>query len=344
LQGVGFGNGQTQPPVASVIRTPENSCPQNLNGAAMGKDPRCGVQGGAQQFPTGASDVVAGGPELLRVLLGRTDPAAEATLAAGGAVVFDKYHLAAAGPKPTVEFGDAITCEQQQQQQPQQQPQQPCPVAPPNVTVPGTLVDSPRTDIAAVVAPGALDKLGVKFSPMALLFDTTRMPTSQEEQHADDLVGAAGIQQRFYVERGYQSQTWVGLLALAAVAGVVMLGAAAVATGLAITDAQADLETLAAIGARPRVRRLLAGSQAAVTAGLGAVLGVAFGLLPAVGLIEAKAQQIAADPNNLLNAQQTQFAPPWLYLGAVVVALPVLAALGAAGFTRSRIEMRRRRG
>jgi putative ABC transport system permease protein len=134
------------------------------------------------------------------------------------------------------------------------------------------------------------------------------------------------------------------MLALAAVAGMVMLGAAAVATGLAITDAQADLQTLAAVGARPRVRRLLAGSQAAVTAGLGAVLGAAFGLLPAVGVIEAKAQQIASDPNNLLNAEQTQFAPPWMYLGVVIVALPMLAAVGAAGFTRSRIEMRRRRG
>ena len=335
LQGVGFGDGQTQPATPSVVRTPQNMCPANLNGAAMAKDPRCDAHGGAEQFETGATRVVAGGPELLRVLLGRTDPAAEATLAAGGAVVFDKYNLAADGPKPTVEIGVEASCDEQQQG---------CTGPTTNTTLPAAFVNSPRWDVEAVVSPGTLSRFGVNYTPMDLLFDTTRMPTSQEEQHADNLVGAAGIQQRFYVERGYQSQTWVGLLALAAVAGAVMLGAAAVATGLAITDAQADLETLAAIGARPRVRRLLAGSQAAVTAGLGAVLGVAFGLLPAIGIIEAGAQQIAANPTNLLNAQQTQFAPPWLYLGAVVVALPVLAALGAAGFTRSRIEMRRRRG
>ncbi|MEY9928783.1 putative ABC transport system permease protein [Catenulispora sp. GP43] len=334
LQGVGYGDGQTQPATPDVVRTPENMCPENLNGAAIAKDPRCSSHGGSEQFDTGAARVVSGGPELLRVLLDRTDPAAEATLAAGGAVVFDKYDLADSGPKPTVEIAVNASCQQQQT----------CPGPTAKTTLPAAFVDSPRWDVSVVVAPGTLSKLGVTFTPMALLFDTTRMPTSQEEQHADNLVGAAGIQQRFYVERGYQSQTWVGLLALAAVAGVVMLGAAAVATGLAITDAQADLETLAAIGARPRVRRLLAGSQAAVTAGLGAVLGVAFGLLPAIGIIEAGAQQIAANPNNTLNAQQTQFAPPWLYLGAVVVALPVLAAVGAAGFTRSRIEMRRRRG
>ncbi|NUR61525.1 MAG: hypothetical protein HOV87_23130 [Catenulispora sp.] len=80
------------------------------------------------------------------------------------------------------------------------------------------------------------------------------MPTRAEQKQADDIAAAAGVQQSFYVERGYQGQTWIGLLALAAVAGVVMLGAAAVATGLAITDAQNDLETLAAAGAAGMTR------------------------------------------------------------------------------------------
>jgi len=340
LQGVGFGNGdgQASPLVPSVIRKPGNNCSSsgNASTAVSASDPRCGDDyAGMEQFTTGASTVVAGGPELIRVLLGHEDPAAEAVLKAGGAVVFNKFDLAGDGAKPTVQIGLQGTCDQQQQT---------CTPNTASATLPAALVGSPRGDISAVVAPGALDRLGVKFTPMALLFDTTRTPTSEEETSADSLVGASGIEQRFYVERGYQSQTWAGLLALGAVAGVVMLGAAAVATGLAITDAQSDLETLAAVGARPRVRRLLAGSQAAVTAGLGAVLGAAFGLLPAAGIIEAKAQQIASQPGNLLARQETQFAPPWLYLAAVVVALPLLAAAGAAGFTRSRIEMRRRRG
>jgi putative ABC transport system permease protein len=341
LQGVGFGDdkGQAPPLAPSVIRKPGNDCPSSNaanEDAALAGDPRCdGARSGAEQFMTGASSVVAGGPELVRILLGHEDPAAEAVVKAGGAVVFNKFDLASDGAKPTVQIGLQATCDQQQQT---------CTPNTASATLPAALVSSPRGDISAVVAPGTLDRLGVKFTPMALLFDTTRTPTSDEETRADALVGAAGVEQRFYVERGYQSQTWAGLLALGAVAGVVMLGAAAVATGLAITDAQADLETLAAVGARPRLRRLLAGSQAAVTAGLGAVLGAAFGLLPAAGIIEAKAQQIASQPGNLLARQTTQFAPPWLYLAVVVVALPLLAAAGAAGFTRSRIEMRQRRG
>jgi hypothetical protein len=43
-----------------------------------------------------------GGPDLLRALTGRTDPAAEAVLAAGGAVVFDAADLATPAPHATV--------------------------------------------------------------------------------------------------------------------------------------------------------------------------------------------------------------------------------------------------
>ena len=334
LQGIGFGDGQTPVPAPDIVRAPGNMCPDHLSTVAQAKDPRCSLgQSGRIQFLTGSTSVVSGGPDLVRALLGRDDPAAEAMLKTGGAVVFDKYDLATTGARPTVHLAISGTCDHPTTCAPQDDKQ---------ATLPAALVDSPRADVSAIVAPGALDKFGVKFAPMAALFDTTRMPTTDEEQRADDLVAATGISESFYVERGYQSQTWAGMLALGAVAGVVMLGAAAVATGLAITDAQNDLETLAAVGARPRVRRTLAASQAAVTAGLGAVLGAAFGLLPAVGLIEAKAQQI--DSENLLSTQQTQFAPPWLYLGVVVVALPVLAAIGAAALTRSRIEMRRRHG
>ena len=77
------------------------------------------------------------------------------------------------------------------------------------------------------------------------------------------------------------------------------LGTRAAATGLAITDA-----------------------QAAVTAGLGAVLGAVFGLLPAAGLVEAKARQIASEPGNMLAEQVTQFD---------AVAVPRRGGGGAAG-------------
>ncbi|GAA1966765.1 hypothetical protein GCM10009838_25740 [Catenulispora subtropica] len=318
-------------------------------------DPRCVSRTEystvTDHYPT--SSILVGGPEVARVVLGRSDPAAEAALKSGGAVVFNPMDLYTSGPHPTLQIAVSRDCEPQDggpnsvetsPDQPAAGGGPPCTGSlPAPVILPAVRLDGRNPHVMAIVAPGALDKLGVKPSPQAVVFENTRVPTEAEEKKADDLAAAAGITQSFYVERGYQGQTWVGLLALAGVAGVVMLGAAAVATGLAITDAQSDLETLAAVGARPRVRRALAGSQAAATAGLGALLGGLFGLLPAVGLLEVKHSSETKFAPFGAQAGPAQLAVPWLFLLLVIVALPALAAFGAAGMTRSRITMRQRR-
>ena len=76
------------------------------------------------------------------------------------------------------------------------------------------------------------------------------------------------------VERGPFEGDTLFLTVLAIVAGVITLGAAAIATGLAAADSRADLGTLAAVGASPGVRRALSLSQSGVIAGLGSLLGV----------------------------------------------------------------------
>ena len=87
-----------------------------------------------------------------------------------------------------------------------------------------------------------------------------------------------------HVEEGYASENSIVLLALTVFAGLVTIGAAGIATGLAQADAEADLKTLAAVGAPPRVRRTLSGFQCGVVAAMGVVLGSAAGVLPAIGL------------------------------------------------------------
>ncbi|NUP54189.1 MAG: hypothetical protein HOW97_43775, partial [Catenulispora sp.] len=367
VQTTGSGKAIAKPMAVAVpylLRIPANECPpipDNLTGEAREKaadqhnrDPRCvfngHLWGTPRHYGTGMSSIVAGGPEAVRAILGRSDPAAENVLKAGGIVVFNPMDLTTTGANPTVRVGvDGTECPVSGgsvAQSPDKAVGGPpaCSGDPsPTVTLPAYQATSATATVQAIVAPGALDKLGVAFTPQAIVFDTSRMPTAAEQKKADDIAAAAGVQQAFYVERGYQGQAWIGLLALAGVAGVVMLGAAAVATGLAITDAQNDLETLAAVGARPRVRRALAGSQAAATAGLGAVLGALFGLLPAVGLLEAR--HAVSTKVALFGPQQgtVQLVVPWLFLLLVIVALPTLAACGAAGMTRSRILMRQRR-
>ena len=73
----------------------------------------------------------------------------------------------------------------------------------------------------------------------------------------------------------------------AIVAGLITLGAAAIATGLAAVDGRADLSTLAAVGASPRVRRALSLSQSGVIAGPRSLLGAIVGLGAATAVLFA---------------------------------------------------------
>ena len=85
------------------------------------------------------------------------------------------------------------------------------------------------------------------------------MPTVAEQDRLQATLGStAGV----YVERDPRQRSDTrSLLLLAVVAGVITLGAAAIATGLAAADGRADRSTLAAVGAAPRVRRGLSLSQ-----------------------------------------------------------------------------------
>lgn len=61
-----------------------------------------------------------------------------------------------------------------------------------------------------------------------------------------------GVEAPVTIEAGYQSEADIAKLALTVFAGLVTIGAAGIATGLAQADAEADLKTLAAVGAPPR--------------------------------------------------------------------------------------------
>jgi putative ABC transport system permease protein len=82
------------------------------------------------------------------------------------------------------------------------------------------------------------------------------------------------------------------------------------------------------VGGAPRVRRLLAATQSLVVAGLGAALGIVAGFVPALAYIHA--------------APGLDLIIPWVTLAAVLVGVPLLAALGAWLCTRSRLPLHRR--
>ena len=102
--------------------------------------------------------------------------------------------------------------------------------------------------------------------PVGLVVDTTRMPTPDEE----DTARAAELRRPGGGlpggRAGATARNGGLLLALLIGTTVITLGAAGIATGLAAADGRADLATLAAVGAAPRTRRLLAGAQALIVA------------------------------------------------------------------------------
>ena len=131
------------------------------------------------------------------------------------------------------------------------------------LTVPAHLLTTGSPRYSVIVSPEAARAAGLVPQLGTLLFTTERMPT-QAEQDAF-LAALAEVGTTGYVASGPVSLTRAPmLLLLMAAAGLIALGAAGIATGLAAADRRADLSTLAAVGAPPRVRRLLSLHQSGV--------------------------------------------------------------------------------
>jgi putative ABC transport system permease protein len=187
----------------------------------------------------------------------------------------------------------------------------------------------------ALMTEQTATSLGLHASPLATVATTSRMPTVAEQ---DRLQAALGNGFSLYVERGPASSTG-GLLVLAVVAGVIALAAAAIATGLAAADGRADLTTLAAVGASPRLRRALSLSQSGVIAGLGSLIGAVAGLGASTAVLAALNRGYA----DVWPAPTPYpIAVPWLNVAIALLVVPAVAMLGAGLLTRSRLPIERR--
>jgi putative ABC transport system permease protein len=190
---------------------------------------------------------------------------------------------------------------------------------------------------STVYSPGAVAKAGLSTAVSSLVASTTRMPTQKEEDRA--AAATQPLEAFVQVEHGLTLETDPRLLLLIAASVAITLGAAGVGTGLAAADSRADLSTLAAVGASPRVRRGLSLSQSGVIAGLGSVLGALAGLGAAVAVITALNQ---SDEILWPGPGPLPIVAPWLALLVALVITPLVAILGAGLFTRSRLPIERR--
>jgi putative ABC transport system permease protein len=307
----------------------------------LAEDWRCEQNNGGGVYADGG--LMIGDAKLLKVL-GINDPAAEKALASGGVVSFDKRNVNARGEVDIRLVTDTDAADR---------------AAEKGEKVPGemktfTAHQMPDTSesygLPLLLSPSAAKAAGMTTAPFGAYYTTDTMPSSEQRQRLDGELDKTGTAIDLHIEEGYTSENSIILLSLTVFAGLITIGAAGIATGLAQADAEADLKTLAAVGAPPRVRRTLSGFQCGVVAAMGVVLGSAAGVLPAIGLrLTEQRQQITWYERALDEGWgvtgPVPYVPivvPWATLAALLVAVPVGAALLAALVTRSRGALARR--
>jgi hypothetical protein len=178
------------------------------------------------------------------------------------------------------------------------------------------------------------DDLGMRYAPTTVVINLAIPPTVSEQDRTRGEL--ATVSDGFYlrVETGppkYAAAWAWGLLALTS---LIALAAATIAIGLARSDGHRDSAVLSSLGASPRIRRAFGFWQAVVIAGLGTLIGAILGLVPSLAL---------ALPRDTVGTSMFPFAPPWLQLALLAVALPGFIAIGSwltAGGTRTRFTNR----
>ena len=301
-------------------------------------DPRCASPYGAALF----SGALIGGPDVLRLLTGHDDPAADHVLDSGGIVVFSPLYLDAG--RVTVETDTS--------------PGNAQPTASGTMSFDAAFVSlTPAPQV--LLSPAAAAKLGIAPVVGGILFDSSQPPTHAQERKANAAIRHFDANNSLVVERGYHGHLPSQFLLALLGAAIVTIGAASAATGLAIADARPDHTTLVAVGAAPGTRRRLAAAAAGTIALIGAVLGAATGFVPALGILQQhQALHQPAGAVYSTSAGSSGFvyigdalgndfnrvavSIPWPMITLAVLGLPALTALLAGALTRSQRVLERR--
>ncbi|BDZ50116.1 hypothetical protein GCM10025867_23570 [Frondihabitans sucicola] len=190
-----------------------------------------------------------------------------------------------------------------------------------SVQVPATVQRPPHDmDFGMFLLPTTASRLGLEPHPSQVFLQLKETPTSAQRDKADADLAVIDSSLTLSIETGPElfAQQWAW--ALLALTTLIAVGAAAVALALARADARRDDEVLESIGAPPRLQRSYGFWQAVLIAGLGAVIGVGLGLVPAFAL-------------GLKGGGVTHgflpFDPPWLQLALTAFGMPLLIAAGA---------------
>lgn len=278
-------------------------------------------------------DIVVGGEKELTALLGR-DPssAASQTLLDGGMVLTNRIHLnddqtttvitydptAAENNAANGADDDGTTYQREELKAASTQ------------SLPA-VVDAPDKPLGfyGVVSPETAVRLGIPVDDRLMLLT---VPQKLSPQQTDDLQGTlasfTGQTQGITVESGPTTNITSILWIIVSGAALITLSAAGITAGLALADGRSDHATLASVGADPRLRKALAGSQTFLTAFLGTVMGLFAGAVPIVVLLSL--------------FRGMPIVIPWLHLGVLMILVPLFGAAAAWMFTKGKLPMTKR--
>ncbi|WCN82860.1 FtsX-like permease family protein [Micromonospora sp. LH3U1] len=309
------------PPAQVCPWQPEDALSESHRRQARA-DPRCGIRE-ADYFGGYVQTVVDDGTALplLTGVEPATTAAAAAVLHAGGVVVTDPRYL----------HDGVVTVRVNQVDDGLDRPKA-------ARDLPGYALPEAAGQPRLLLSTSAARQLGLNPSPAGWVIGTTTPPDEDQRKRFAAALRPFGTISLTVEYGGAPRDVSPLLLLLAAAAGLITVGAAGIATALAAAEGRAELTTLAAVGAAPALRRVLAICQAGVIAGLGSVLGIVAGLGTAAIVLFSVNRQYATDwpvPDPY------PFLVPWPALG-VLVLVPVVAMLGAGLFTRARLPIERR--
>ncbi|SPL90032.1 putative ABC transporter integral membrane protein [[Actinomadura] parvosata subsp. kistnae] len=262
-------------------------------------------------------DVPIGDAQVLALLQGRRDPQAAAALAAGKVVVFDPRLVSDGTVSLTIlpRTGDRIDRK--------------------TIRAPAVVAQGAQPEQGGAVVPASVvTAAGYRTAERRIYVPAAGHVRDQRDlQRFSDHLQSVTTHAYATLAQDYAAQKLATLLAAALAAAVVLvLGGTFAATGLAVADMRRDLDTLHAVGGRPLTRRLVAAAQAGYIAELGALIGLVAGAVTGRSLSASMASMWDDGP----------VVVPWAFLAALVLGLPLLAALLAGLFTRTRAKPARR--
>jgi hypothetical protein len=189
-------------------------------------------------------------------------------------------------------------------------------------TVPAEVVDlGQHRNTTVLLSPAAAEKVGFVTAggswQLVAAFDEPPSDSAVDMVARDVYaMDSRAVNLGAYVEPG-PSDAAPWLLLVVGATAVLVVGASAVALGLARVERRPDDATLAAVGGSRTLRRGVAGWQALIVAGIGMVTGVVAGILPVWGVSMAAAT--TSNPPSFSDM-------PWAWLVVLGVGLPAAIA------------------